>query len=175
MFIVEAMDHKHWLWIIPERVNSLWTSDTIRWHWSGSISAQIMACCLTTPSHYLNADFPLVRSCSIHLKAIQQEICQIYIIDTTWWRHQMETFSALLAICAGNPPVPGEFPAQRLVTRSFDVFFDLRLNKRLSKQSWGWWFATPPCPLWRHSNECENYQFDNTATHSKSQWLKVPT
>ena len=42
----------------------------------------------------------------------------------------METFSALLAICAGNSPVPGEFHAQRLVTRSFDVFFDLRLNKR---------------------------------------------
>ena len=54
----------------------------------------------------------------------------------------METFSALLAICAGNSPVPGEFPAQRPVTGSFDVFFDLRLNKRLSKQSWGWCFET---------------------------------
>ena len=64
----------------------------------------------------------------------------------------METFPALLAICAGNSPVPGEFPAQRPVTRSFDVFFDLRLNKRLSKQSWGWWFETPSCPLWRHRN-----------------------
>ena len=40
--------------------------------------------------------------------------------------------------CAGNSPVPGEFPRQRPVTRSFDVFFDLRLNKRLSKQSRGW-------------------------------------
>ena len=46
--------------------------------------------------------------------------------------------SSLLAICAGNSPVTGEFPAQRPVTRSFDVFFDLRLNKRLGKQSWGW-------------------------------------
>ena len=44
----------------------------------------------------------------------------------TWWRHQMETFSALLAICSGNSPVPGEFPSQRPVTRSFNVFFDLR-------------------------------------------------
>ena len=52
----------------------------------------------------------------------------------------------------GNSPVPGEFPAQRPVTRSFDVFFDLRLNKRLSKQSWGWWFETLSCPLWRHRN-----------------------
>ena len=55
-------------------------------------------------------------------------------------------------------PLCGEFtgprwiPAQRPVTRSFDVFFDVRLNKRLSKQSWGWWFETPSHPLWRHSN-----------------------
>ena len=48
----------------------------------------------------------------------------------------METFSALLAICAGNSPGTGEFPTQRPVTRSFDVFFDLRLNIRLSKQWW---------------------------------------
>ena len=69
-----------------------------------------------------------------------------------WWRHQMETFSALLAICAGNSPVPGEFPAQRPVTRSFDVFFDLRPNKLLSKQSRGWWSETPSRPLWRRCN-----------------------
>ena len=56
--------------------------------------------------------------------------------NNAWWRHQMETFSALLAICAGNSPVPGEFPTQRPVTRSFDVFFDLHPNKRLSKQWW---------------------------------------
>ena len=36
--------------------------------------------------------------------------------------------SALLVLCAGNSPVPGEFPTQRPVTRSLDVFFDLRLN-----------------------------------------------
>ena len=61
-------------------------------------------------------------------------------------------FSVLLDICVGNSPVTGEFPTQRPVTRSFDVFFDLRLNKRLSKQSWGWWFETPWRPLWRDSN-----------------------
>ena len=44
----------------------------------------------------------------------------------------METFSTLLAICAGKSPVPCEFPAERPVMRSFDVFFDLRPNKRLS-------------------------------------------
>ena len=65
----------------------------------------------------------------------------------------METFAALLAICAGNSPVPGEFPTQRPVTRSFDVYFDLRPNKWLSKQSWGWWFETLSCSLWRHRND----------------------
>ena len=70
----------------------------------------------------------------------------------SWRRQQMETFSALLALCAGHSPVTGEFPAQRPVTRNFDIFFDLCLNKRLSKQSWGWWFETPSRPLWRHYN-----------------------
>ena len=59
-----------------------------------------------------------------------------------WKRHQMETGH----LC-------GKFPAQRPVTRSFDVFFDLRLNKRLSKQSWGWWFETLSRPFWRHRND----------------------
>ena len=76
----------------------------------------------------------------------------VHICVFSWWRHQMETFSALLTLCVGNSPVTGEFPAQRPVTRSFDVFFDLRLNKRLSKQSWCWWFETPSRSLWRHYN-----------------------
>ena len=41
----------------------------------------------------------------------------------------METFSTLLALCVGNSPVAGEFPTQISVTRSFGVFFDLRLEK----------------------------------------------
>ena len=62
----------------------------------------------------------------------------------------METFSALLAFCAGNSPVPREFPSQRPVTRSFDVFVDLHVNKQLSKQSRRWWFETQSYPLWHH-------------------------
>ena len=77
-----------------------------------------------------------------------------------WWRHQMETFPVLLALCAGNSPVTGEFPAQRPVTRSFDVFFDLRPNKRVHKQSWGWWFETPSRSLWRHRNGMQ-YSLNN--------------
>ena len=48
---------------------------------------------------------------------------------------------------------PGEFPTQRPVMRSYDVFFDLRLNKPLSKQPWGWWFETSSWSLWRQCND----------------------
>ena len=72
----------------------------------------------------------------------------------TWWCHQMETFSAILALCEGDSQVNGEFPSQRPVTRSFDVFFDLRLNKQLSKQSCGRWFEMPSRSLWCHCNDC---------------------
>ena len=54
-----------------------------------------------------------------------------HISSFSWLRHQMKTFSALLALCAGNSPV-----TQRPVTQAFDVFFDLRPNNRLNKQSW---------------------------------------
>ena len=54
---------------------------------------------------------------------------------------------------------PGEFPTQRPVTRSFDVFFDLRLNKPLSKQPWGWWFETLSRSLWRHRNGTDKFGF----------------
>ena len=73
-----------------------------------------------------------------------------------WWRHQMAIFSALLAICAGNSLVHGEFPAQRPATRNFDVYFDMHPNNRLSRQSWGWWFETQSGPLWRHRNGHSN-------------------
>ena len=69
-----------------------------------------------------------------------------------WWRHQMKTFYALLALCAGNSLVTGEFPTQRPEPRRFDVFFDLRLNKQLSKQSRRRWFETPSRSLWHHCN-----------------------
>ena len=74
------------------------------------------------------------------------------LTSRSWWRHQMETFSALLALSAGNSPVTGEYHSQRSVTRSFDVFFDLRLNKRSSKLSRRWWFETPWRSLWCHYN-----------------------
>ena len=76
-----------------------------------------------------------------------------------WYIYMMTSsngnLSALLAICAGNSLVTGEFPAQRPLTRSTDVFFNLCLNERSGKQSWSWWFETQCRPLWRHSNESD--------------------
>ena len=65
-------------------------------------------------------------------------------LTISWWRHQMETFPRYR-------PFAREF-TERPVTRNFNVFFDLRLNKGLSKQSWGWWFETLSRPLWHHCN-----------------------
>ena len=65
-----------------------------------------------------------------------------HLMMSSWWKNQHWVFFD-----------PGDFPTQRPVTRSFDVFFDLRLNKRLSKQPWGWWFETPSWSLWRQCND----------------------
>ena len=69
-------------------------------------------------------------------------------------RHSVMTSSNGNIFRATGPlcGVHGEFPAQRPVTQSFDVCIDMHTNKRLSKQSWGWWFETPSRPLWRHCN-----------------------
>ena len=86
----------------------------------------------------------------------------VIILLNTWWCHQMETFSTLLALCVGNSPITGEFPSQRPVTWSFDVFFALRLNKQLSKETWGWWFEMPSYPLWCHCNDTRHCNNDSS-------------
>ena len=67
-------------------------------------------------------------------------------------RLQLSDTSSIPPMHGGFLLVPGEFPVQRPVARNFDVFFDLRPNNLLSKQSWGWWFETPSHPLLRHRN-----------------------
>ena len=81
----------------------------------------------------------------------------------TWRRHQMEPLSALLALCVRNSPITGEFPSQRPVTRSFNVFFHLRLNKQSRRR----WLKTPPHLLWRHCNYSLTFYLDN---FKKPQW-----
>ena len=77
---------------------------------------------------------------------------QDWVQDAISWWHPMEIFSALLALCMGNSPVTVEFPDQRPVMQSFDMFFDLHLKQQLSKQWRRWWFEMPPCSLWRYCN-----------------------
>ena len=96
--------------------------------------------------------YHVITRADLHLVRATREVAS-RIINLIWWHHEMETFSALLALCEGKPPVTGWFPPQRSVTRSFDVCFDLRLNKRLSKQSTARCFDTPSCSLWRHCYE----------------------
>ena len=83
----------------------------------------------------------------------------------TWWCHQMETFSALLAILCEEFIGLRWIPRTKASDAELWYFFDQRLNKRLSKQSWGWWFETLSCPLWHHCNEivhkCRALSSDN--------------
>ena len=94
---------------------------------------------------------------------IPWQMGQIILVALPWIKcwHPYQVKSIILVMtssngpifrAAGNSSVTGEFPSQRPVTRSFDVFYDLRVNKRLSKQSWGWWFEAPSRSLWRHRN-----------------------
>ena len=73
------------------------------------------------------------------------------------WCSCNSRFSALLAFCAGNSLVNDEFPSQKPLTWSFDVFFDLRLNQQLSKQERRRWFGTSSRPLWQHCNDRASY------------------
>ena len=88
----------------------------------------------------------LVPSGSIPLP--EPVLIQIYMMTSS----NGNIFRVTGPLC-GEFTSPGEFPTQRPVTRGFHVFFDLRLNKRLSKQSRGWWFETLSHPLWRHRND----------------------
>ena len=85
-------------------------------------------------------------------------------IVSIWWRHRVTSQYHMMTLSNGNifrvtDHLCGEFtghqwiPAQRPVTRSFDVFFDLRLDESLSKQWWGWWFETTSRPLWHQCND----------------------
>ena len=107
--------------------------------------------------HYLNICWP---SALIHVCATRPQLFTIFV--TSWRRHHMEKFPVLLALCAGKSPVTGEFPSQRPVTRSFVVSLICALNKRSSKESWGWWFETPSRSLWRQCNVNIFFYFLNT-------------
>ena len=103
-------------------------SQVLSWEWRCSWSS---------------ADRPVTAICLAIGTAFNANSIFHYSVGTSWWHHQMETFSAL-------------FPSQRPVMQCFDVSFDLCLNKQLRKQSWGWWFETPSSSLWCHCNVLDN-------------------
>ena len=94
-----------------------------------------------------------------HLVGVQESGNSELDYENTWWRHQMETFSALLAFSARNSSVTDEFPAQWPVTRSLY----LPLNKRLIKQPRRRWFETPSRTLLRHCNDFRYTGHQNSA------------
>ena len=75
--------------------------------------------------HRTSWDDGRITKCSSITNWYECCIWWLEYVLTSWWRHQMETFSAILALCAGNSPVTGEFPSQRPVTQSSDIFFGL--------------------------------------------------
>ena len=99
--------------------------------------------------------------------------------SNTWWRHQMETFSALLALCAGNSPVPVNSPheGQWRGALMFSLIY-VWINYGV-KQPWGWWFETRRTKLASRPSEYDNSRFLVSHTtnhrHRKSDILRVPS
>ena len=85
----------------------------------------------------------------------------------SWWRHEMETYSALLALCAGNSPVPVNSPHKGQWRGALIFSLICVRKKRLSKQPWGWWFETPAWSLWRQCNDCRTSRYTETSLHAR--------
>ena len=88
-----------------------------------------------------------MEDCGVLTWCIVEFVQQVYMMTSS----NGNIFRVAGPVC-GEFTGPGEFHAQRPATRSFGVFFQLRLSKRLSKQPRGWWFETPPWSLWRQCN-----------------------
>ena len=120
--------------IAIRRVKNLISPANLSFVWPFSLVLCDRRSLRAAPNHYLNQCWLIIQNGL--LRTIDRDIFNL------WWRHQMEKISALLAICAGNSPVTKANDAELW------CFFYLHLNKRLSKQSWGWWFETPSRSLW---------------------------
>ena len=109
---------------------------------------------LTSPDRYMTHALPQRRLPDF----------EIYIHKCMMTSSNGNIFRVTGPLC-GEFTGPGEFPPQRPLTRSFDVFFDLRLNKRLSKQPWGWWFETPSWSLWRYCDDFHCLGLEENGRH----------
>ena len=147
-------DSEHW------NINTTFRPRQNGWHFADDsfkfIFLNEICCRLTRISAKVISNGPIntrpsciiiTNSCLAAIGHYSPLINQTHHDDVIKWKH----FRVTGPLC-GEFTGPGEFPAQRPVTRCFDVFFHLRLNKRLSKQPWGWWFETAGWSLWRHRN-----------------------
>ena len=91
--------------------------------------------------------YPVRRTLSLQLLSSPSAVEHDYIINENIFRATGPLWGEW------NPPSIGGLPSQRPLMRRFDIFFDLRLNKQMSKRSRLRWFGTPSCSSWRHSNE----------------------
>ena len=103
-------------------------------------------------SQTLRIIYPCIKS-SFHSGMISPHHSTIIIVLPDMMASSNENIFRVTGPLCGESLVIGEIPTLRPVTRSFDVYFDLRPNKRLSKHSWGWWFESLSRPLWRKCNE----------------------
>ena len=131
------------------RLEQIGTSFFIERQFIYSKSEFIEMCCKGLNWQYFKDDR---NSVALKFPSTLTNVFYFILLDC-WWLCScvswgMMTSSNGYIFCVTDPscensPVNGEFPSQRPLTRSFDVFFDLRLDKGLSKQSWGWWFEKP--------------------------------
>ena len=128
------------------------TGDVIWRQKSWSTIVHVMAYCLTAPSHYLNQCWLIIKVVLWHSRDNISAFENYSFVhdDVIKWKHFPWYWPFVKGI--HRWPVTGELPAQWPMTRSFDVFFDLRPNKWLSKQWRRWWFETPSRSLWCQCN-----------------------
>ena len=150
--LTEASDAELWcfLWSAPEQRVEQAIALLVIWYAIELILTSLY--CLQSPDMSSDLKKMPTRLRSFYVVTVKNlsNVPITFCMIASWpvklgWKtcHQMETFSALLSLCVGKPPVTGEFPSKMSVTLSFDVFFDQRLNKSLSKQSGSRWFETP--------------------------------
>ena len=100
-----------------------------------------------------------IRNMSVHECVVFKRSGEVI----SWWRHQMEKFSALLALCAGNSPVPVTSPHKGQWRGALMISLICAWITVEYTQSLGWWFETPYWPLWRYCNvKMSLYQYTNT-------------
>ena len=142
-------------------------------HWYFSLNESSSLKFLTSHNVIPLLGFILKKNSTIHTSwtlcfILSNQMVNIYRAGSDYsrytrsvkWLHMMPSWNGNNFRVTGH--LCGDFPTQRPVTRGFDIFFDLRLNKKLSKQWWGWWYETPSCPLWRHRNVMPHFLRQNT-------------